>query len=321
MLVVRHAADLPRELIADGSAVTIGSFDGMHLGHQRLLDGLLHLARAARLPSVVMSFEPTPEEFLSPQRPPGRLMRFREKHRALAQAGVNIFYCPRFDGETRGVNAVDFIRQVLIQDLNARMIAVGDGFRFAKRREGTVEHLRRVQHTLGFELHEFPSVHVAETRVSSSAVRYALRNHDLDVASQLLGRPYQMVGRVVLGRQVGRTLGFPTANVELKRLLSPINGIFAVRVAGLAESEIDGVASIGTRPTFDLEKPLLEVHLFDFDREIYGEVIRVDFVQYLREEIKFDSIEELVAQMDKDVENARRALANYKANSLGTHFG
>ena len=257
-----------------------------------------------------MSFEPTPKEFFAVENPPARLMRFREKFESLRDYGIDIFYCPRFDTRMRGIRSDYFTRQILVQGLNARHIVVGDDFRFARRRKGKVEELIRVKRALGFEIDQVPSQIVEDTRVSSTAIRTALVEGDLQRATALLGRPYRMSGRVLRGRQVGRTLGYATANVDLRRRQSAVLGIFAVRVSGLAGGPLAGVASVGTRPTFDLVKPLLEVHLFAFDRDIYGEYIHVDFIARIRDEEKFASVDELVAQMDKDAENARSILAD-----------
>ena len=300
---------MPHKSLANGSVATIGSFDGLHLGHRQLLDRVIAKSQELGVPSVVMSFEPTPKEFFAVENPPARLMRFREKFESLRDYGIDIFYCPRFDTRMRGIRSDDFIRQILVQGLNARHIVVGDDFRFARRRKGKVEELIRVQRALDFDVDQVPSQIVENTRVSSTSIRMALADGDLQRATALLGRPYRMSGRVLRGRQVGRTLGYATANVDLRRRQSAVLGIFAVRVSGLAEGVVDGVASVGTRPTFDLIKPLLEVHLFDFDRDIYGDYIHVDFIARLRAEEKFDSIDELVAQMNEDAENARSILA------------
>lgn len=241
--------------------------------------------------------------------PPARLMRFREKFDALANHGVDIFFCPRFGPAMRGIRADAFIRQVLVHGLNARHVVVGDDFRFASRREGTIEHLTRASRALQFGLERVPSIVVDGVRVSSTVIREALADGDVQRASTLLGCPYRMSGKVVKGRQVGRSLGYATANVDIRRRQSAVLGIFAVRVYGLDDGPVDGVASLGTRPTFELCKPLLEVHLFDFDREIYGEYIHVDFIAHLRPEEKFGSVDDLVAQMAIDAENARTALA------------
>jgi len=309
MRLVRHLSDLPFKDLADGSVVTIGSFDGLHMGHLQLLDRVIRKSKEAGVPSVVMSFEPTPKEVFSVDNPPARLMRFREKFDALCDYGIDVFYCPRFDVAMRSIRSDDFIRQILVHGLNARHIVVGDDFRFARRRLGKVEELIRVKRALDFEVDQMPTLIAHDIRVSSTAIREALTEGDLRRATLLLGRPYRMSGRVVRGRQVGRTLGFATANVDIRRRQSAVLGIFAVRVSGLEGGPVDAVASVGTRPTFDLVKPLLEVHLFDFDRDIYGETIHVDFIEHIRSEVKFDSIDDLVAQMNEDAENARSILA------------
>ncbi|MDH5621482.1 MAG: bifunctional riboflavin kinase/FAD synthetase [Gammaproteobacteria bacterium] len=309
MKLVRHLRNFPYAELAEGSIVTIGSFDGVHLGHQQLLDKVLSLSRTKSLPSVVMSFEPTPKEFFALTNPPARLMRFREKFDVLEQYGIDIFYCPRFNPAMRDIPAAAFIRQILVHGLNARHIVVGDDFQFARKREGSITDLLRTRQALQFDVDRVPSIIKEGVRVSSTEIRAALKEGNLSRAAILLGRPYRMSGRIVRGRQVGRTLGFATANVDVRRRQSAVMGIFAVRVSGLAEGSVDGVASVGTRPTFDLTKPVLEVHLFNFDRDIYGEYIHVDFVAHLRDEEKFECIDELVAQMRRDAENARSILA------------
>ena len=308
MRLVRHTCDIPHALLDGGSVVTVGAYDGLHLGHQRLLDRVRDEAKARGLPSVVMSFEPTPKEFFAVGKPPARLMQFREKFEALADRGVDLFFCPRFDAQMRDISAADFIRRLLVHALHVRHLVVGDDFRFARRREGTMSHLHDAGAALGFDTEQVDSVSVAGTRVSSTAIREALAAGDDELAAALLGRPYRMSGRVIPGEQLGRTLGYPTANVDMRRLTSPVMGIYAVRVHGLREHAIDGVASVGTRPTFGGGRPLLEVHLFNFSESIYGRRIDVEFVKRLREEQKFDSADALVAQMDIDAQNARDVL-------------
>jgi len=193
--------------------------------------------------------------------------------------------------------------------LCTRHLVVGDDFHFARRREGSIEQLQRASRALDYTIEQVPSVIVDGVRVSSTAIREALAAGEMKRATALLGRPYRMSGKIIKGKKVGRTLGFPTANVELRRRQSAVMGIFAVRVAGLPGGSKDAVASLGTRPTFEGTKPLLEVHIFDFDEDIYGEYIHVDFIARLREEIKYDKVEELVAQMHRDADNARSALA------------
>ena len=309
MRLVRHLEDLPYPDLDSGSVVTIGAYDGIHLGHQQLLERVTHVAAYEGLISVVMSFEPTPKEFFGGERPPARLMRFREKFESLESHGIDLFYCPRFAAPMRDIPAADFIRRVLIHGLNARYLVVGDDFHFARRREGTIEHLNAVAGVLGYDVEQVPSVVVNGVRVSSTAIRDALGSGDMKTAAKLLGRPYRMSGKIVRGDRVGRTLGYPTANVDLRRLQSAVMGIFAVRVHGLEGGPHDAVASVGSRPTFAGTKPILEVHIFDFHENIYGEYIHVDFIAWLREQEKFDLVEDLVAQMGVDVENARSALA------------
>lgn len=311
MRLVRHIRDIPFPQLERGSIVTIGAYDGLHLGHEQLLSRVSTAAAERDLLSVVMSFEPTPKEYFSSGNPPARLMRFREKFEALADHGIDLFYCPRFDDRMRDISANDFIRRILVHGLCARHIVIGDDFRFAARREGTLDLLQRAGRALEYSVEQVPSVIVDGVRVSSTAIREALTDGDLPTATALLGRPYRMSGKVVMGEKIGRTLGYPTANVDLRRKQSAVMGIFAVRVHGLQGGVKEAVASVGSRPTFDGTKPLLEVHIFDFDENIYGEYIHVDFIARLRGQVKYDEVGELVAQMHRDADNARSALASY----------
>jgi len=309
MLLSRHPGSFPFKRVANGSVATIGSFDGLHLGHQRLLQHVFQEARARDLPSVVMSFEPTPKEFFLADKPPARLMRFREKFEGLASTGVDIFFCPRFNEAMKNITADTFIRRLLVHALNIRHLVIGDDFRFAQDREGHLDMLRSAGRALGFTVEQVSSVIVADERVSSSAIRDALWDGHLDRATTLLGREYRMSGKVIVGDRVGRKLGYPTANVNLNRKQSAVMGIFAVRVSGTDWGPLDAVASVGTRPTFGGIKPLLEVHIFDFDKNIYGEHIHVDFVARLRSEEKFDDVDKLVDQMHRDSALAKKILA------------
>jgi riboflavin kinase/FMN adenylyltransferase len=297
-------------MVASGSVATIGTYDGLHLGHEKLLRRVVERARSQGLPSVVMSFEPTPKEFLSSASPPARLMRFREKFDALAAAGIDIFFCPRFDQEMKNIAVDTFIRQVLVHALNVRYLVVGDDFRFAARRQGTVEQLRRAGRALDIAIDQVASVVVDGSRVSSTEIRNALWEGRLDHATRQLGRPYRMSGKVIPGEKIGRTLGFPTANVNLRRRQSPVMGIFAARVSGISGQPLDAVASVGSRPTFAGTKPILEVHIFDFDEDIYGEYIHVDFIARIRDQEKFAQIDALVEQMHRDSDLAKDLLAH-----------
>ena len=309
MQLARYLSDLPYPTLDQGSVVTIGAYDGLHVGHQALLGTVLDRARADRLAAVVMSFEPMPREFFGGDLPPARLSRFREKYEALAALEFDLFYCPRFSPAMRDIPAVDFVRRILVHGLNARHVVVGDDFRFARRREGDFDTLRDLGAALGFGVSGTPSVMADGIRASSTATREALAEGDCRRAARLLGRSYRMSGRITRGRKVGRSLGYPTANVDIRRRLCAVDGIFAVRVHGLAGGPHDGVASVGTRPTFGIDKPLLEVHLFDFDADIYGEYIHVDFIERIRGVEKFADADALVAQMHRDADNARRILA------------
>lgn len=309
MRLVRHLSDLPFEQLATGSVVTIGAFDGIHLGHRQLLRRVIDVAMASNRTAIAMSFEPTPKEFFAADSPPARLMRFREKFDALSAAGVDIFFCPRFNKEMKNISATAFIRQILVHALNIRHLVIGDDFRFAQDREGHLDMLRRAGQTLGFTVEQMASVILDGERISSSVIREALWNGDLDLATRHLGRHYRMSGRVNYGERVGRKLGYPTANVNLDRKQSAVMGIFAVRVSGENWGPLDAVASVGTRPTFGGVKPLLEVHIFDFDRDIYGEYIHVDFIKKLRDEENFAEVDMLIEQMHCDSEMARTILA------------
>lgn len=313
MRLVRHLIDMPFEQFANGSVVTIGSYDGLHPGHRQLLDRVTTIAAETGLPSVVMSFEPTPREFFQTDSPPARLMRFREKYEALQAAGIEVFYCPRFAADMRRISPADFIRRILVHGLNTRSLVAGDDFRFASRRAGSIALLEKAGRALDFSVEQVPSVIVEGVRVSSTVIREACQAGDMDRATALLGRPYRMSGKVVKGQKMGRMLGFPTANVDLRRRQSPVMGIFAVRVHGLDAAPRDGVASVGSRPTFNGTKPILEVYLFDFNDSIYGAYIHVDFIARLREQKRYAIVDELVAQMRIDANNARSILANYAA--------
>ena len=307
MELYRNLAALGRHDRAAGCVATIGAFDGVHLGHQEILGLLRAHAQAAGCPSLVLSFEPLPKEFFSVDAPPARLSRFREKFAILNAMGIDIFFCPRFE-DLRHLDPVPFIEELLVAGLAVRHMVVGHDFRFAAGRRGTMTDLQAAGRRHGFEVTEVAPVIWRGQRVSSTAVREALAAGDMSSAAGMLGRPYGMSGRVVRGQGLGRQLGFPTANVELARRLSPVMGIFAVRVR-LRGQLLDGVASVGTRPTVDGTRPLLEVFIFDFDQDIYGEHIVVHFVERLRDEEKFPDLASMTVQMHQDVLEARAALA------------
>ncbi len=307
MRLIRKPESPVAELAA-GCVATIGAFDGLHIGHRRIIDRVLAVARERHLPALVFSFDPTPKEFFSRATPPARLMRFREKFEVLEEAGVDVFFCPRFDAAMAGLEPDAFIEQLLLGLLRVRHVVVGDDFRFARQRSGSVADLQRRGASAGFSVEQVGSVIEAGQRVASSVVRSLLEAGDCAAAARLLGRPYRMSGQVVEGAKLGRELGMPTANVRLKRSQSPVHGIFAVRVGGLGAALLDGVASVGTRPTVNGTEPLLEVHIFDFDRDIYGAHIQVEFVAKLRDEEKFPDLDSLAEQMFRDAVAARALL-------------
>lgn len=307
MLLYRTPSSLTKSP-STARAVTIGAYDGIHLGHRAILNELQRCAREATLPALVLSFEPMPREFFSPSNPPARLTRFRERFELLSDLGIEELFCPRFSA-VRDMSPEVFIRSLLVDRLGARRVVVGEGFRFAAGRVGCVDDLRRAGRELGFDVTTVPAVYWRGRRISSTDIRLALQAGDLETARGMLGRDYSMSGRVVRGLGLGHKLGFPTANVSLSRRQTPVDGIFAARVIGLPGGSLDGVASVGTRPTVGGRKPLLEVHIFDFDRKIYGKYITVQFVERLREERNYSDLDTMVAQMHEDVSAARAVLA------------
>ncbi len=291
-------------------ALTIGNFDGVHLGHQAMLHALLLAAKPLGLDTGVVTFEPHPREFFSPREAPPRLTTLREKLELLDAAGIDQVTVLRFNRTLASMPAEAFVTEWLVNRLQTRWLLVGDDFRFGAQRTGNFETLQRVGAAKGFECFALSSVMVAGVRVSSSAVREALAAGQMDLARQLLGRPFSISGRIGTGQQLGRTLGYPTANIRLNRREAPLSGIFAVSVSGLDMSPLTGVASLGTRPTVsDSGEWQLEVHLFDFDRNIYGARIHVHFLYKIRDEIRFDSVETMTRQIAHDATTARNYFA------------
>ncbi len=297
-------------------AVTIGNFDGLHLGHQAMLTHLQDVAHARGLPTCVLSFEPHPREFFAPDQAPARLSSLREKSECLQRQGIDRLHVFRFDRAFSALSAEAFIEQVLGRTLQAKYVLVGDDFRFGSKRAGDFALLKQAGLSFGFDAEFLPTVEVAGERASSTAVRQALAAGDLAHTAQLLGRPYSISGRVVHGDKLGRDIGFPTANIQLKHNRPPLQGIFAVEVCGLNGAPLPGVASLGKRPTVKRPDatPVLEVHLFDFDADIYGRRVRVDFLHKLRDEEKYPDLNSLVAQIKRDVDNAKLYLTQNKLN-------
>jgi len=298
-----------------GCVATIGNFDGVHLGHQTVLGQLSDKAAELGVASVVISFEPYPMEFFAVDRAPARLTRLREKVRALTRYSVDRMLCLRFDKAFAEQAAREFIDTVLIDSLDVRYLVVGDDFRFGHNREGDFALLEQVGRERGFEVVHLHTFSVDGERVSSTRIREALAEGDMVTAEKLLGRPYRMCGRVAHGDKRGRSIGFPTANIHLHRHNTPVKGVFAVELFGVKGEPVAGVANVGTRPTVDGTRSLLEVHLFDFADEIYGEYVHVEFVHKLRDETRFESFEELRKQIDIDAEQARVFFKNRDSNN------
>lgn len=291
-------------------ALTIGNFDGVHLGHQAILARLKDVANQLGLPACVMTFEPHPREFFAPDQAPARLTSLREKLNRLIKAEIDCIHICRFNYDFARINPEQFITQILNQDLRVRWLLVGDDFRFGARRAGDIAMLQALSAENNYTLEVMPSIAIDNQRVSSTAIRQALTNGDLDTAAKLLGRPYSISGRVIDGEKLGKQIGFPTANIHLKHNQPPLFGIFVVSVYGANSSSLEtplpGVASLGVRPTIhENGRPVLEVHLLDFDDEIYGRYLRVDFLHKLRNEEKYADISTLILQIEKDVAQAK----------------
>ncbi|MCW8828747.1 MAG: bifunctional riboflavin kinase/FAD synthetase [Gammaproteobacteria bacterium] len=288
-----------------GCVATIGNFDGVHLGHQAVLGQLAEKAAELCLPTTVITFEPQPQEYFDDAKIPPRLTRLREKLRALQRYSVNRVLCLPFNRALAQMEAEDFIQQVLIEGLGVRYLVVGDDFCFGKGRRGDFAMLQRAGAEHGFEVVHMHTYEVNGGRVSSTRIREALQAGNLSLAEQLLGRPYRMSGRVAHGNKLGRTIGFPTANIFLHRKKTPVEGVFAVEMFGIEGEPVPGVANVGTRPTVGGTRALLEVHLFDFEGEIYGRHVHVDFLHRIREERRFESFDALKAQILRDAEEAK----------------
>lgn len=294
-----------------GGVITIGNFDGVHLGHQELIAQVIKKAKELNVPSIVVTFEPHPFEFFSHNElhiP--RITRLREKFTDLASTGVDYVLILPFNQKLAKTPAYSFIADVLFAHLKPQAMIVGDDFHFGYQRQGDFSFLRKMGAELGFDVSTMPTFHLDGERVSSTRVRNALGQGDLTLATQLLGHAYSMQGRIRPGDQLGRRLGFPTANIYLHRKLTPVKGIFTVFMHGILAHPIPGVANVGTRPTLDGTRTLLEVHLLDFNQELYGRYVKVEFCKKLRDEERFSSLIELQEHIAKDVVEARKYFKN-----------
>lgn len=295
-----------------GCVITIGNFDGIHLGHQALLKKVKATAEELQIPSCVVTFEPHPMEFFLKEKVAPRLMRLREKFTAIAEFGIDQVVVLHFNAHLANLSAENFIKLVLIDKLQAKQIIVGEDFHFGKKRTGDIELLKQA----GFTAEGMLGVSLDRERISSSRVREALALGDHALVERLLGRPYTMMGRIVHGDKRGRIIGFPTANIYLHRTATPVQGVYTVRMHGITDKPLLGVANVGIRPTIGGTRSLLEVHLFDFNQDIYGRYVRVEFCKKLRNEERYANLDLLKQQILKDAEKAREYFAN-ESNEKG----
>lgn len=305
MQVIR---DNPGRRLLQSSVVMIGNFDGLHLGHQSLIEHCKKLGGSQR-PLAVVTFEPMPQAWFGPESAPARLMSVRQKLEFLAAEDMDLVWLMRFNQALADVSPDRFVTDVLVDTLAAEQVVVGQDFRYGKARQGDTAALRKSGEKLGFGVNIVPMLNVDGQVVSSTAIRNCLRNGELGQAERLLGRPYRMAGRVIRGRQLGRQLGYPTANIRLAAAPSPLGGVFAIRARWDNGAWRDGVANLGTRPAVGGEGFLVEAHLFDFEGDLYGRRLELEFVRKLRDETHFENIDDLVAQMREDERQARYCLA------------
>ena len=287
---------------------TIGNFDGVHLGHHAVLDQVKESAKINGLISTVVIFEPQPIEYFAPDKAPSRLTRLREKLQQFALHDIDRVVCLRFDEKLANLSANEFVDEILLKALAVKKLIIGDDFRFAKNREGDYQYLVNAAEEKEFEVSETNSFILNEERVSSTLIRQALADGDMTKAGQLLGRPYRISGRVVHGDKRGRELGFATANIQLHRYFSPIEGIFSGRVYGAGEDALAAIVYVGSRPVFNGKRVVLEAHILDFNKDLYGQHLQIELVEKLRGDMHFASEQELVDQMHIDIEHARESL-------------
>lgn len=303
--IIRGFHNLPT--LPTGCVATIGNFDGVHLGHQAVLSQLAMKGDVLGLPAIVITFEPQPNEFFAPEKAPARLSRFREKVEALRSYSIEQLCVLRFDKKLAQMSAETFIDELLVRGLNVRYLVVGDDFRFGQNRLGDFALLQQAGQQHGFQVVNMHTFAIEQDRVSSTRIREALAAGDLMLTQTLLGHPYKMSGRVAHGHKRGRTLGFPTANIHLHRCKVPLTGVYAVQLFGIDGEPYQGVANVGIRPTIGgQDRALLEVHLFDFEGDIYGQYVQVYFLHKLRDEQRFENLEALKNQITKDCQQAKQ---------------
>ena len=286
---------------------TIGNFDGVHCGHKTILEALKQQAFESGAKVCVITFEPQPREFFQKEKAPARLSSLREKLALLEECGVDQVLCLPFNERLQSLNADEFVLKVLVEGLDTRYLIVGDDFRYGCDRNGDFSHLEQMGEQHGFEVCDTRTVAFDKSRISSTRIRKALQANNMDEAGQLLGRPFTMIGRVIKGQQLGRTLGFPTANIRMCRRHLPLQGVYAVRVR-VNGHRFKAVANLGVRPSVAGQKPVLEVHVLDFKGDLYNQTLRVEFVEKIRDEQKFESLDALRAAIGNNIETARKIL-------------
>ena len=293
------------EQFSRGCVASIGNFDGLHLGHQRLLSHLAEKSNALNLPSSIISFEPLPAEFFMPS-PPTRIYPLRDKVRLLKQLRVDYYMNLRFNKALANMSAEDFVQQFLLEQLKVRYLVVGDDFRFGKQRRGDFQLLKSMGATAGMQVCDTPTCHYKDKRISSTLIRQYLARGELTSSQKLLGNPYQLSGRVRHGNKRGRTIGFPTLNLLMPDNIAPARGVYAVQVKGLGDHTLTGVASLGNNPTVGGNEVRLETYVFDYNENAYGQYVCIQLDKFLRAEEKFDSVAIMKQQIDKDAAIARQ---------------
>ena len=292
-----------------GCVATIGTFDGVHHGHQMLLAHLVAKSQELGAPSLLVTFEPQPREYFQHTPVPARLTRFREKVHLLGETGIDRVLCIPFNERTRLIPAREVIERFLVDLLGVRYLVVGDDFQFGKDREGDYGMLKKAGDHFGFGVSHMGTLTFDLDRVSSTRIREALHAGDFKLAEKLLGRPYFMMGRVVYGRRIGHTIGVPTVNIRLQRYKAALEGVFAVTVDGLGPTR-QGAANIGVRPTVGGKEPLLEVHILDFDEDVYGRLLTITLHRKIREERWFPSLDSLRVEIERDIDKTRSYFAH-----------
>ena len=288
-----------------GSSVCIGVFDGLHLGHQELISRTTQFAREKDLSSILFTFDPSPNEYFSKDKPQPKLTTLEEKKQYLRKSEIDCLYCPPFDQDMENLTPLEFVKQHLIEKLNAKHVVVGIDFHFAKNRTGTIETLRELGLEYGFTVDTVEFITQKGSKISSTTIRQSLLDQDIENANKMLGRPYSVLGKVMKGKQIGRTIGYPTANINISKRDILLRGVFCVKaIIEDGTKEYNGLANIGFKPTVDGTELTLEVHLLDFDMDIYGSDIQIDFMHRIRGEKKFKDLDELSNQINEDAKKA-----------------